>query len=287
MRIGIHTSKSGSLERAALKAQELGANTFQIFSTSPRIWRAGTPDPADIKVFDRVRKKYDLKPLVVHDSSLINLASCDPTIRAQSIAAFRSELQRSMAIGADYLVMHPGNCKEQPLEAGMKNVIEGLAEAAEGLTSYTLTILLENTVGAGAQIGSRFEELAVIRQFAQPLIGFNMGYCLDTCHCFASGHYDVSTAEGLKHTVREADRVLGLHNVHVIHSNDSKGACGSHLDRHANIGEGNIGLAGFRRILNHPKLRNKAFILETPVDIPGDDLKNVNALKSLCATRSR
>ena len=287
MRIGIHTSKSGSFERAALKAHELGANTFQIFSTSPRIWRAGSPDPTDIKVFERVRKKYDLTPLVVHDSYLINLASCDATIRAQSIAAFRSELQRCMAVGAEYVVMHPGNCKDQPLEAGMKNVIEGLAEAADGLASRSLMILLENTVGSGAQIGSRFEELAVIRQFAEPAIDFQIGFCLDTCHCFASGNYNVSTAEGLKHTVREAERVLGLDNVRVIHSNDSKGGCGSHLDRHANIGEGNIGLEGFRRILNHPKLRNKAFILETPVDNPGDDLKNVNALKSLCSAARR
>lgn len=285
MRIGIHTSKSGSLERAALKAHELGANTFQIFSTSPRAWRAGSPDPADIRTFRRLREKHDLSPLAVHDSYLINLASCNPSIRAASIAAFRGELQRSMAIGAEYVVMHPGNCKDQPLEAGMKNVIEGLAEAAEGLRSDTLTILLENTVGSGAQIGSRFEELAVLRQFAAPAVAFGIGYCLDTCHCFASGHYDVSTAEGLKHTVREAERVLGLEHVRVIHSNDSKGARGSHLDRHANIGEGNIGSEGFRRILNHPKLRGKAFILETPVDAPGDDRKNVDALKSLARRR--
>lgn len=116
MRTGIHTSKSGSLERAALKAQELGANTFQIFSTSPRTWRTGTPDPDDIRNFHKTREKYALRPLVVHDSYLINLASCNAAIRASSIAAFRSELQRRIAIGADYLVMHPGNCKDQPLE---------------------------------------------------------------------------------------------------------------------------------------------------------------------------
>lgn len=287
MRIGIHTSKSGSFERAALKAHELGANAFQIFSSSPRSWRASKPDPADIRLFEAAREKHDLRPLVVHDSYLINLASCEPPIRQSSIAAFRGELERAVAINADCLVMHPGNCKGQPLEQGMMNVVEGLAEAAAGLGSSTLAILLENTVGAGGQIGSRFEELAVIRQFAQDHVGFRIGYCLDTCHCFASGNYNVATPEGLKRTVQAADAVLGLDNVPVLHANDSKGAPGSRLDRHANIGEGQIGMEGFRRILNHPKLRGKAFILETPVDKPGDDRRNVDALKSLCKARSR
>ena len=282
MRIGIHTSKSGSLENAALKARELGANTFQIFSSSPRTWKTGTPDPADIRRLEAARVKHDLTPLVIHDSYLINLASCEPEIRRQSIAGFRGEIERAIAIGAEYLVMHPGHCKGQPLEQGMMNVVEGLDEAAQGLASDRLAILLENTVGAGGQIGSRFEELAVIREFAGPRLGLRIGYCLDACHCFASGHYNVATAEGLAHTVREIERVLGIEHVPVFHTNDSKGAAGSRLDRHANIGEGQIGLAGFERILNHPKLRGKAFILETPVDVPGDDKRNVDALKKLC-----
>jgi deoxyribonuclease-4 len=281
LRIGIHTSKSGSLERAALKAQELGANTFQIFSSSPRMWRPGTPDPADILRLRSVREKHDLTPLVIHDSYLINLASCEPVIRANSIKAFRGEIERAIAIGAEFLVMHPGNCKGQPLEQGLANVVGGLAEAAHGLRSSTLTILLENTVGAGGQIGSRFEELAAIRQFAQEGMDIALGYCLDTCHCFASGNYDVSTAEGLTATVKAAGKQLGLEHVGVIHTNDSKGEFGSRLDRHENIGQGKIGSEGFARILRHPKLRKKAFILETPVDNEGDDLKNVNALKEL------
>ncbi|HYP13733.1 MAG TPA: deoxyribonuclease IV [Bryobacteraceae bacterium] len=281
MRIGIHTSKSGSLERAALRAAELGANTFQIFSSSPRTWRASRPDPADIKLLQRARDKYDLHPMAIHDSYLINLASCDETIRRSSIGAFRGELERALAIGADHLVMHPGNCKNQSVEQGIMNVIEGLAEAAEGLASRTLHILLENTVGAGAQLGSRFEELAVIRHLAQERLDIELGFCLDTCHCFASGRYNVATAQGLKETVRVATKIIGLEHVHVIHTNDSKGAWGSHLDRHENIGDGHIGREGFQRILTHPKLRKKAFILETPVDEPGDDRRNLDALKEL------
>ena len=283
LRIGLHTSKSGSLERAALKAHEVGANCFQIFSSSPRTWRAGRPDPADIKLLKTARKKYDLKPLVIHDSYLINLASREPAIRTSSIAAFRGEIERAIAIGADYLVMHPGNHKGQSVEEGLCGVIEGIEEAAKGLKSRTLQILLENTVGSGAQLGSRFEELRAMRELTEQRIAFKIGFCLDTCHCFASGRYNVATPDGLERTVEDINVILGLENVKVIHTNDSKGVLASHLDRHANIGEGHIGLEGFRRILNHPKLKTKPFILETPVDNPGDDKKNVDMLKSLCA----
>jgi deoxyribonuclease-4 len=282
LRIGLHTSKAISLERAALKAREVGANCFQIFSASPRQWRAGKPDPADIKLLRGAREKYDLTPLVIHDSYLINLASRQTAIRTSSIAAFRGEIERALAIEADYIVMHPGNHKGQSIEEGLCAVIEGLEEASKGLRSKHLQILLENTVGSGAQLGSRFEELRALRDLTQQRIDFKVGFCLDTCHCFASGRYNVATPEGLKHTVSEIESILGLDNVKVMHANDSKGELASHLDRHANIGEGRIGLDGFRGILNHPKLKTKAFILETPVDNPGDDKKNVDTLKSLC-----
>jgi deoxyribonuclease IV len=263
----------------------MGANTFQIFSTSPRIWRAGKPDPADIRKLNAAREKHDLTPLVVHDSYLINLASCDAVIRKQSIEAFRGELERCIAVGAEYVVMHPGNCRGQALEQGLQNVIEGLADAAHGLRSNHLTILLENTVGAGGQIGSRFEELAVIREFAQKHVGFELGFCIDTCHCFASGNYNVATEAGLKDAVKEIQSVLGLDAVRVIHTNDSKGACASHVDRHARVGEGEIGVEAFRRILNHPKLRNKPFILETPADDADDEKRSVETLRALCKRR--
>jgi deoxyribonuclease-4 len=281
LRIGIHTSKAGSLERAALKASELGANTFQIFSSSPRTWRSGKPDPDDIRNLERVRDRHDLTPLVIHDSYLINLASCEENIRRSSIAAFRGEIERALAIGADHLVMHPGNCKGQSMEAGILNVINGLAEAARGCRSQRLTVLLENTVGAGGQIGSRFEELEVIRRLAQEKIELRIGFCLDTCHCFASGNYDVSTERGLDETVLAVTEVLGSDRLHVWHCNDSKGERGSRLDRHEHIGQGKIGREGFRRLLQHPEFRRKAFILETPVDVPGDDQRNVDTLKGL------
>jgi deoxyribonuclease-4 len=279
-RIGIHTSRAGSLENAAVKAGELGANTFQIFSSSPRMWRASAPDPADVRRFRTVRERLDLRPLAIHTNYLVNLATLDPVIRERSVASFRGELDRAAAIGAEYLVLHPGNYKGQSLEQGIAAFVLGLAEAARGFNAPGVTVLLENTVGSGCQIGSRFEELRMIRDLAARETDLKLAYCLDTCHLFASG-FDIAQATGLARTVAAVDRTLGLDLVRVIHSNDSKGALGSHLDRHENIGKGKIGEAGFRRILTHPALRDKAFILETPVDEEGDDQRDVDALKRL------
>jgi deoxyribonuclease IV len=281
VRLGIHTSIAGALERSALKAAELGANTFQIFSSSPRQWKASVPTAPAIKLLQRARDQHDLTPLVIHDNYLINLASAHESVRALSIEAFRGELARAIAIGAEYLVAHPGNYKGQTIEQGILHFIEGVAAAANGLECGKLMLLVENTVGAGAQLGSRFEELHVIREYGSKMTDLPIGFCLDTCHLLASG-YDVANEEGLTKTVAEADRLLGLDHVRVIHANDSKGALGSHIDRHENIGEGYIGIDGFRRILTHPRLRSKAFILETPVEKDGDDRRNLDTLKELC-----
>jgi deoxyribonuclease-4 len=281
LRIGIHTSISKSLEGAALKAAELGANTFQIFSSSPRQWRPSQPGPAQAAMLHRARQKYDLTPLVIHDNYLINLAAADDLIRERSIVAFRSELERAILIEAEFVVAHPGNYRALSLEEGIMRFLDGMARAARGLKFDKLMLLAECTVGAGSQIGGRFEELHAIREFAAQMTHLPVGFCLDTCHLLASG-YDVATEAGLKKTIAEADRILGLEHVHVIHANDSKTPLGSHIDRHEHIGQGYIGLDGFRRILTHPKLRSKAFILETPVDKEGDDRRNVETLKSLC-----
>ncbi|MBZ5591409.1 MAG: deoxyribonuclease IV [Acidobacteriia bacterium] len=280
MRIGIHTSISGSLEKAALKAAELGANTFQIFSASPRMWRASMPAKEEIAALRRVRDRLDLRPLAIHTNYLINLASLDPVIRERSVTAFRGELERADAIGTEYLVTHPGNYRGQPVEQGLAAFVLGLAEAASGRIAPNVTVLLENTAGSGAQIGCRLEELQMIRELAARETDLKVGYCLDTCHLLAAG-FDVASEAGLQAAVSEADSILGIENVKVIHANDSKGPLGSHMDRHANIGEGHIGREGFRRILAHPKLRTKAFILETPNEEEGDDRRNVEMLKSL------
>jgi deoxyribonuclease-4 len=160
----------------------------------------------------------------------------------------------------------------------------GLKEASDGFRGRHLTVLLENTAGAGASLGSRLEELQSIRELARDLTDLPIGYCLDTCHLLASG-FDIATAAGLRATIRAIETTLGFTQVHLIHANDSKTRLGSRVDRHAHIGAGHIGLEGFRRILTHPKLHSKPFILETPIEKQDDDRRNLDTLKSLAASR--
>ncbi len=255
------------------------------------MWRAKSPDRQQILQLNRLRDRYDLTPLVIHDSYLINLAAPPSLIREKSIDGFRGELERALLIGAEYLVTHPGNYKGMTIEQGMLNVAEALALAWRAVDpalkkNARLGILLENTAGAGAQLGGKLDELSAIRELAGPYLDIPMGYCLDTCHCYVSG-FDIAQEAGLTQLLGCAMETLGLEHVPVIHANDAKTPLNSHSDRHANIGAGYIGLEGFRRILNHPELRKKAFILETPVDNPGDDLRNVTALKELVSPKKR
>jgi deoxyribonuclease-4 len=282
---------AGSLERAALEAHRLGANTLQIFSASPRMWRAKAPDREQVRLFQKRREEYDLTPLAIHDSYLINLAASPSTLREKSIDGFAGELERALIIGADYLIAHPGNYNGQTREQGIVRVAEALALAwdkvQEDLKSPArMMVLLENTAGAGTQLGGDLEDLATIRELVTPYMDIPVGYCLDTCHCYVNG-WDIAGEAGLAELLAAAQKTLGLEHVRVVHANDAKAGLGTHLDRHANIGAGYIGLNGFRRILNHPDLREKAFILETPVDQPGDDLRNVQALKELVSPKKR
>ena len=272
------------MDRTALRAAELGANTYQIFSASPRMWRAGLPDRQVGRRLAALRKEHDLYPLVIHDNYLINLAAADPGIRQKSIAAFRGEIERALALGAEYLVAHPGSYRGQTREQGVATLVESLALAVDGLRCRGLMLLLENTAGSGHALGSSFEELAEIRERARRKVRLPIGYCLDTAHCLAAG-YNIAAAGGLRDTVGQAERILGLEPVRVVHANDSKVPLGSRVDRHEHIGRGHIGMEGFRRIVNHPKLRDKAFILETPIENDGDDRRNLETLKSLCRRR--
>jgi deoxyribonuclease-4 len=284
MRIGLHCSISGGLPSAAKSAVEAGANTLQIFSASPRMWRTKLPDPAQIKLLQSERQKHDLYPLVIHDSYLINLASAPGEIREKSIDAFQGEIERALLMGAEYLVAHPGNYKGLSAEQGLLNVAEAIILAAREIKSSRLTLLLENTAGAGAQLGGKLEELSTIRDLVTPYLDLPIGFCLDTCHCYVAG-FDITRQASLENFLAHAQAILGLENVPVFHANDTKMALGSHLDRHANIGAGYIGLEGFRRLLNHPQLLDKAFICETPADQPGDEKRDVTALKELVSPK--
>jgi deoxyribonuclease-4 len=276
--VGVHTSIAGGLENAAYHAQKIGCDTFQMFSANPRGWKALEPTAEDYERFRTARRKYGLKPVVIHDNYLINLAAADPGIRKKSIAAFRKEIERAVALGADFLVTHPGSAKGTSPGQAIQSCAESLKEAARGLRLNGLTILIENTAGQGAVIGRTFEEVAEIIARAED--DLPMGACIDTAHCFEAG-YAIHTAEGLRKTVRQLDRTVGINKVRVIHANDSKTPFDSHTDRHEHIGRGFIGKEGFRRIVRHPKLRRIPFICETPLDRPGDDKRNVCMMRKL------
>jgi deoxyribonuclease-4 len=244
------------------------------------MWRARAPDPSQVKALRDIRRRHDIHPLVVHVNYLVNLASRDPAIRTKSIETFRGELERAAILGAEFLVVHPGSYKGQTLEEGISACAGGLREAADGFAGSGVTVLLENTAGSGSAVGSRFEELRAIRDLASGRSDLPIGYCLDTCHLFAAG-FDIATVAGLRATLRQAERVLDLNHVHVFHANDSKAPLGSRVDRHAKIGQGHIGAEPFRRLLANAKLRRKVFISETPVEIEGDDRRNLETLQSL------
>jgi deoxyribonuclease-4 len=190
------------------------------------------------------------------------------------VQAFHQEIVRATALGADFLVLHPGNSLGAPVDSAISAIADGLKQATRSSRPGELQILLENTAGQGSSIGSKFPELRAIIDGCPEL---NLGVCIDTAHLFAMG-WDIRTANGLDAALREIDRTVGLHRVLVVHVNDSKMALGTKVDRHEHIGKGKIGIEAFRMILKHPLLAACAFILETPIDLPGDDKRNVAAL---------
>jgi len=231
---------------------------------------------------NRLREKYDLKPLVIHSNYLINLAGTNLIFLKKSIAAFRGELERGLALCADYLVLHPGSFRGTSREEGLERTAISIAEASKGLDLKRrgLTLLIENTAGAEYSLGGSFEQVAELLATLSQAVP--VAACIDTCHVHAAG-YDIVTAEGRRLTLTHLDQNVGLKNVKVWHCNDAKSERGSRLDRHEHIGRGRLGLDVFRALLNDHRLKHAAFIAETPIDEPNDDLKNVETLKALVA----
>jgi deoxyribonuclease-4 len=283
-RFGLHVSISSSVAHAAERAFDLGCDTFQIFSASPRMWRAPAIPANDALAMRQNRARFHLTPLVIHDNYLINLAAADEKVRRNSIAAFRGEVERADQIGADYLVAHPGSSVGQTVDSAIALFAGSLETATAGLQPQ-VTLLLECTAGQGSTLGRTLEELAQLKAAAASRTAIRIGFCLDTCHLFAAG-YAIDTPDGLEDTLQAADRLLGLEHVPVLHTNDSKAPFASHRDRHEHIGKGSIGEAAFARLLQHPALQNKAFILETPEDENGDGASNLATLRRLaCQSR--
>ena len=279
-RIGIHTSTAGGVQNAAERAYRLGCNAFQIFSTSPRRWAPYTLGYRQCQEMIRLREKYDLRPMAIHVNYLVNLATTTPLFLEKSIESFRSEAERALALCADYLVLHPGSFRGTDREAGLMQTSAAIAAATQGLdlAKGKLTILIENTAGAEYSLGGTFEQVAEILGRLRGSVP--IAACIDTCHTHVAG-YDIVSEAGMQVTLAHLDETVGLQNVRVWHCNDAKAACGSKLDRHQHIGKGSIGRETFRRLLNDPRLAHAAFVAETPIDKPGDDRRNVAALKRL------
>lgn len=284
-RIGIHTSTAGGVQMSAERAYRLGANTFQIFSSSPRQWQPYSLESAQCEALRELRKKYIIGPMAIHTSYLVNLASATPLFHRKSVAAFRGELERGIALSAEFLVLHPGSFRGRSREEGLELVAQSIAEAAEGLdlAKANVRILIENTAGAEFSLGGSFDQVAQLLQYLRPVCP--VGACIDTCHTHVSG-YDIVSETGWQETMQKLDETVGLANVMVWHCNDAKDARGSKRDRHEHIGKGTIGLEPFRRLLNDPRTEHAAFVAETPIDEPKDDLMNVTALKSLVEVKA-
>ncbi|MGA2752275.1 MAG: deoxyribonuclease IV [Terracidiphilus sp.] len=279
-RIGVHLGTAGGASNAVERAREIGANTFQIFSSSPRMWRAPKVDPKQAERMRELRAKLDVGPLVIHTGYLINICSQSTEIRQKSIAGFRGEIERALVLGAEYLVLHPGSWKGLTRDEGLKLAAGSIQRSIDGLPwqGTPFTILIENTAGAEFSLGGSFEQVAQLVERLKHHAP--VAVCLDTCHTHVAG-YDMVSAEGYEATMKQAGATVGFDAVRVWHCNDAKAERGSKLDRHEHIGEGTMGLEPFRRLLNDPRFDHCAFIAETPVDEEGDEERNVRALKRL------
>lgn len=279
-RIGVHLGTAGGASNAVERAREIGANTFQIFSSSPRMWRAPKVDPAQAARMKALRAKLDVGPLVIHTSYLVNVCSQNGEVREKSVVAFRGEIERALTFGAEYLVLHPGSWKGLTRDEGLKLAADSITRAIDGLPwqGTPFHILIENTAGAEFSLGGKFEQVAELVERLKPTAP--VAVCLDTCHTYVAG-YDLVSAEGYEQTITLAASTIGLDAVRVWHMNDAKAERGSKLDRHEHIGQGTMGVEPFRRLLNDPRFAHAAFIAETPVDEPGDEERNVRVLKNL------
>ena len=279
-RIGIHLGTAGGPSTAIERAREIGANTLQIFSSSPRMWRAAKIDPKQAERMRELRAKLDVGPLVIHTNYLVNVCAQSQEIREKSIASFRGEIERALALGAEYLVLHPGSWRGLTREEGLRLAADSIQRAVDGLAwqGTPFHVLIENTAGAEFSLGGSFEQVAELVERLKTHAP--VAVCLDTCHCYVAG-YDLVSAEGYAETMKQAAATVTFDAVRVWHCNDAKAARGSKLDRHEHIGQGTMGVEPFRRLLNDPRFAHCAFIAETPVDEPGDEERNVRVLKSL------
>lgn len=262
MRVGRHMPTGSQPVRALRTAQEIGCDAAQIFVTNPRAWRAPEPNPQAESAFRAAIEEHGVSPIVVHATYLINLASPDDRIFGNSVTLLRETLDRAQRHGASSVVFHIGSHVGSGEEAGIERLTSGLRQVLDGAPDSVM-LLLENDTGGGGKLGYRFENLAAVLD-ALPEYNYRLGVCLDTAHLWGAG-FDIGAPEGVERTLADADRILGLARVPVLHINDTPKALGSHLDNHARLGEGVIPEEGMAAFLRSPLLAHTTALLETPI----------------------
>ncbi|MFB6175091.1 MAG: deoxyribonuclease IV [Candidatus Nanohalobium sp.] len=275
-RIGAHVSISGGVEKAVERQEDAGGNCGQIFAGSPRTWAVSEYEDEDGERFQELRDQKDQNPYVIHSTYLVNLATPKDDLFEKSLKCLQSELEAAKKLGVEYVVFHPGAHTGSGRENGIERISEGLDELdiPEGVK-----ILLENTAGKGTTLGKSMGELREMMEACDTDNG-KIGVCIDTCHAHAAG-YELRDDEGFEDFLQEIEEDLGLENVDVLHLNDSKDEKGSERDNHEHIGQGNIGLEGFRNVVNSENLEDKPMILETPVEDDRGYRENIEELRKL------
>jgi deoxyribonuclease-4 len=272
-------SISGGVDKAVLRGEEAGCETIQIFTRSPRQWRARELDDEEILRFQQNRAETGVEPVAAHDCYLINLGSPDEELWQKSVRVLMEELGHCQALDIPYLVIHPGSHVGEGEEAGLRRIAKALDQARTLTGSSHVEVLLEITAGQGSNVGYSFGQLAELLE----LVADDrwLGICFDTCHAFSAG-YELRTREAFESTFQELDELIGLQRLKFIHLNDSKGDLGGRLDRHEHIGQGFLGLEPFRMLLNDTRLRDLAMVLETPKG-PNhkEDKENLKVLRGL------
>jgi deoxyribonuclease-4 len=277
MLIGAHVSTAGGPVTCLDRAEGIGAEAAQIFLTPPQQWRSNKVDQEQADAFHARCSTSSVGPMFVHGVYLINLATDDQTHLQRSTSSLKSALTTCSQLGIKGVIFHLGSHKGQGLDAVFEQICRACTDVLQATPSDSL-LILENSAGAGGTIGSRFYDLGrIIREVGHPRVKV----CLDTQHCYAAG-YDVATAEGLELAMTEFENEVGFDQLVAVHANDSKVDLGSGRDRHENIGEGHIGVEGFKRILGNKAFQDLPFLLEVPgYDNKGPDQPNVDALKRI------
>lgn len=277
---GAHVSAAGGVDLALTRAHDFAMTSCQIFTKNERQWAAKPLDPAVVQRFHANQATYGLKHLIAHDSYLINIASPNDEMWEKSRRALMHELERCDELGIPSLVSHPGAHMGEGPEAGIARVAKAINQIHDEMPDGKAIILIETTAGQGSALGRSFEEIGGIIDLLDDKS--RIGVCLDTCHIFAAG-YELRDAEGYEATMKAFEDNVGLGYLRCLHLNDSQKGLGMHVDRHAHIGEGEIGEAGFRNVVNDKRFCGLPGILETPKEAPDfeEDRMNLDKLKSL------